>query len=76
MEWKLKSGAIIRVTTEGIVHYRNEDIVYPLGRITVLGRFLPYPEREMTPEILFGLHNIINRLHSDGANVVSSTKAE
>jgi hypothetical protein len=74
MEWKLKSGAIVRVTTEGIVHYRNEDIVYPLGKITVLGRFLPYPEREMTPEILFGIHNIINRLHSDGASSTPRTE--
>ncbi len=74
MEWKLKSGAIIRVTTEGGIHYRNEDIVYPLGKITVLGRFVPHPEREMTPEMLFAIHNIINRLHSDGTT--SSTRAE
>jgi hypothetical protein len=75
MEWKLKSGAIIRVTTEGAIHYRNEDIVYPLGRITVLGRFLPFSDREMTPEMLFAIHNIINRLHSDGAST-PPTKTE
>lgn len=66
MESKLKSGSIVRVTSEGVINYKNDDIVYPLGRITVAGRFIPHQDREMTSEILFAIHNIINRLHSEG----------